>query len=139
MTAGVGLAVAGQMWGQALPEGDRLALAASSLVALWLGGFLTFYGTAAFKAALFPLLFLFLCLPIPSPIQDRAIAVLQRGSADTAFLMLKLSGTPIYREGFVFALPGLSIEVAPECSGIRSGISLFILSILAGHLLLRRT
>jgi exosortase len=54
-----------------------------------------------------------------------------------AYVILKLSGTPILREGFVFRLPNLSIEVAPECSGIRSGISILISGLLAGHLFLR--
>src|SRR5262249_33915994 len=97
-----------------------------------------FYGGVAFKAALFPLLFLVFCVPIPSPILDRTIAVLQRGSAEVAFVLLKLSGTPVHRGGlFLFALPDLVVEVEPECSGIRSGISLLIVSLLAGHLLLR--
>jgi exosortase len=49
------------------------------------------------------------------------------------------SGTPVYREGFVFHMPHLSIEVAPECSGIRSCLSMLILTIIAGHMLLKTT
>ena len=47
-----------------------------------------------------------------------------------------MSGTPVYREGFVFAMPRLRIEVADECSGIRSCISMLILTVLAGNMLL---
>jgi exosortase/archaeosortase family protein len=39
----------------------------------------------------------------------------------------------------LFRLPGISLEVAPECSGIHSTLVLFITSLLAGQLLLRRT
>jgi exosortase len=46
-------------------------------------------------------------------------------------------GVPIFRTGFVFALPGVIIEVARECSGIRSSLALLITSLLAGHLFLR--
>jgi exosortase len=122
---------------QTLTEGDRLAASASLLVTLWLGGFLFFYGSDVFKRALFPLLFLVFFIPIPSLVLDQTIALLQRGSAEMALVIFRLTGTPVYREGFVFALPGLVIEVAPECSGIRSGIGIFILSLIAGHLLLQ--
>ena len=37
----------------------------------------------------------------------------------------------------IFEMPNLTIEVAPQCSGIRSGISILISSLLAGHLFLR--
>jgi exosortase len=44
---------------------------------------------------------------------------------------------PIYRDGVIFSLPNMVVEVAPECSGIRSGISLLILTLLTGHVALR--
>jgi len=52
--------------------------------------------------------------------------------------MLDAAGTPMLRSGLVVQLPGISIKVAPECSGIHSTLVLFITSILAGQLLLRR-
>jgi exosortase len=137
IVAGVVLFAASKTWGALFVEGDHLALAISSLVLTWLGGFLFFYGPAAFKAACFPLLFLVFCSPLPSPVMDRLIDFLRRGSTDVAHALLQLSGTPVYRQGFTFTLPDLVVEVAPECSGIRSGISLLILALLAGHLFLR--
>jgi exosortase len=130
------LLVAGKIVGARLGENDNLTLAASSLVILWLGGFLLFYGPCSFKAALFPLLFMFFAVPIPIAVLDGVIAVLQRGSAEVAFVLLRLTGTPVYHDGVILTLPGLVVEVAPQCSGIRSGITLFIVSLLAGHLLL---
>jgi exosortase len=134
---GCGLLIGGSALGRRLAEDDRLALATSSIVILWLGGFLFFYGSDAFRRALFPLLFLTFCVPIPSPVLHQMIPALQHGSAETASMLLKLTGTPVYRDGFVLAMPGLTIDVAPECSGIRSSIGVFILSLLAGHFLLR--
>src|SRR5262245_45730081 len=55
MTVGAVLFSAGAIWGHRFDEGDRLALMMSSLVMLWLGGFIWFYGTTAFRTALFPL------------------------------------------------------------------------------------
>jgi exosortase len=130
------LLVAGMTVGVGMETGNYLAVMASAAVVLWLGGFLLFYGTEAFKAAMFPLLFLVFFIPIPIPVLNKTIDFLRRGSTEMAFVILKLSGTPILREGFVFRLPNISVEVAPECSGIRSGISILISSLLAGHLFL---
>src|SRR5205814_77321 len=41
-----------------LSENSSLTVTTSALIALWVGGFLLSYGFQAFKAALFPLLFL---------------------------------------------------------------------------------
>jgi exosortase/archaeosortase family protein len=38
----------------------------------------------------------------------------------------------------VFRLPGMSLRVAPECSGIHSTLVLFITSLLAGQVILRQ-
>jgi len=134
---GGALSVAGRAAAGRLGENDYLAVMTLSLVVTWLGGFLLFYGSTSFNIALFPLLFLVFAIPVPSPVLDRAIAVLQAGSANMASVLLKLTGTPVHREGFLFQIPGLDFVVAPECSGIRSGISLVIASMLAGYLLLR--
>src|SRR5215831_16546217 len=49
MIAGVALYIAGRTVGLELKDvGDQLAFMASALVLLWIGGFLLFYGTAAF-------------------------------------------------------------------------------------------
>lgn len=40
------------------------------------------------------------------------------------------------RQGQMFMLPGLTIEVAQECSGIRSSIVLFITAVLAANMIL---
>ena len=52
-----------------------------SLVLLWVAGFAFLFGRIASKAAYFPLLFLFLMVPLPSPILDRITYYLQVGSA----------------------------------------------------------
>jgi exosortase len=62
---------------------------------------------------------------------------LQKGSAEMSYGLFKLAGVPVFRDGFTFSLPGVTIEVAQECSGIRSSVSLLITSILAGYLMLR--
>src|SRR5207245_1945207 len=75
--------------------------------------------------------------PIPDFLLNRVIFWLQTGSAEVSYAVFELLGVPIFRTGFVFALPGVTIEVAKECSGIRSSLALLITSLLAGHLFLR--
>jgi exosortase len=70
-------------------------------------------------------------------LQQHLETFFQVSSAAGAHLFFQISGTPVLQEGTVFKLPGFSLEVAPECSGIHSSLVLFITSFVAGHLLLR--
>jgi exosortase len=88
-------------------------------------------------AARFPLLFLLFMVPIPELILGPIVRFLQAGSAEVSYWMFRSVGVPIFRDGFLFTLPGLTIEVAEQCSGIHSGISLFLVAILAGHTFLK--
>jgi exosortase len=120
-----------------LNSNDRLAFMISSAVVFWVGGFIFFYGHNAIGIAAFPLLFLFFLTPIPSRVVETVISLLQIGSTETTYGFFRLTGVPVLREGFTFHLTGMSIEVAKQCSGIRSSIALFITSIIAGQLFLR--
>lgn len=123
--------------GSKLNQNDYLSVTIFSAVLTWIGVFIFFFGIRAFKNAAFPLLFLLFLIPIPSLVIENIIFILQRASADVVNVMFKLTGIPFLREGwFVFHIPGISIEIAEQCSGIRSSISLFITSIIAGHIFL---
>ena len=108
-----------------------------AMVVIWTGGFLICYGFRAWRAAAFPLLFLLLMVPLPEQVLARTIYFLQEGSTSLSFFLFKLVGTPAFRQGFLISVPGQTIEVAKECSGIRSSIALFITCLLAAHLFLR--
>jgi exosortase C (VPDSG-CTERM-specific) len=99
------------------------------------GGFL-FLGAKWMTSAAFPISFLVFMIPLP----DAAVYWLERASvlasADASALLFKVTGTPLLRDGQVFALPGIVLQVAQECSGIRSSWVLFITSLLASHLFL---
>src|ERR1700722_2178796 len=119
-----------------LKNSDRLSADAALIVLAWIAMFILFYGTSSFRAAAFPLLFLFLMSPLPSVAAEQIVSVLQRGSAVTCYALFHLIGVPVIRHGFQFSLPGVDIEVAEQCSGIHSGLSLFIAGLLAQYLLL---
>ncbi len=53
------------------------------------------------------------------------------------YALFKLFGVPVLWQHFKFVLPGVEIEIAKECSGIRSSLALFITSILAGYVFLQ--
>src|SRR5438093_1849296 len=142
--AGLGLVFAGALlywFGQrhlaSSSENDQLAIAVFSVVVIWVGGFILCYGIRALRAGLFPVLFLFLMVAIPDFFLNRAMFCLRTGSAEVSYAVFQLVGVPVLRDGFFFSLPGLTIEVSQECSGIRSRVALMITSLLAGHLFLR--
>ncbi len=108
-----------------------------ALVLFWVSGFAFLFGRAALRAAHFPFLFLLLMVPIPTFVLDRIIFLLQEGSAWITGAFFDLVGVPALREGLVFHLARVNIEVAKECSGIRSSMALFILALLVTHFQLR--
>lgn len=114
-----------------------LQLRCLTFVALAFAAFHLFFGSKAVRAALFPLTFLIALVPAPPSWMQWASAWSQNASAEVTHQLFKLTGAPFLRDGMRFSLPGLTIEVAEECSGIRSGIGLLIASLVSGHLLLR--
>src|SRR5580700_5155753 len=117
----------------------QLSLETLCVLLVWIAGFLLCYGFAALRAAAFTLLFLLLMVPLPDVVLDRTIYALQSGSTEISYLIFQLVGTPVSRHGFLLSVPGVTIEVAKECSSIRSSIALFITCLLAAHLYLRTT
>jgi exosortase len=126
-------------WSQPGARSDQLLLPILALVVLWASAFLVLNGPKASTAALFPLCFLVLMVPIPAPLLERAVVALQKGSAEVTYVLFKMLDIPVLRRDFLFSLPGLNIEIAEECSGIHSAVALLITGMLASHLLLRTT
>ena len=118
-------------------ENDFYSLVLFSILLFWTGGFVLVYGLRAARSAAFPLAFLLFAVPIPSTVLERIILFLQWGSTAAAHGLFALTGVPFLREGTVFTLPTVSIEVAPQCSGIRSTIALLITGVLGSKLFLQ--
>ena len=115
----------------------RLSGYALSLIFFVVTGFIFTFGAAAARYSGFALAFLLFMIPIPDRILGQVIYGLQAGSAEIAEVLFNLSGAPVLRQGFVFRLPVISIEVAQECSGIRSSLALVILALLVAHFAFR--
>ncbi|MBS1841100.1 MAG: exosortase/archaeosortase family protein [Acidobacteria bacterium] len=116
-----------------------LSISILAFVLFVIAGFVAIYGRKIAARMSFSLAFLIFFVPIPEPILNRTIYFLQVGSADIAEWFFDLTGTPALRQGFVFHLPTISIEVAQECSGIRSSLALLILALLVAHFTFSKT
>ena len=111
-------------------------LTLSFLCCLAAGGFF-FFGRDWMRAAAFPLAYLIFMVPMPDAMADALETASKYASAEVANLFFQLGGTPFLRAGLIFQLPNITIEVAQECSGIRSSWVLFITSVLAANLFLK--
>ena len=116
---------------------DTLAFAMYSLVLFLTGACCWFCSRPTLRAIAFPLGFLFFMAPFPVGVEAGLETFLQHGSSVVAHTFFQIIGTPVFREGTLFHLPGFNMQVAPECSGIHSTVALFITSLVAGQVLLR--
>lgn len=116
---------------------DTLAFAIYSLVLFLAGACCWFLKRSTLRAIAFPLGFLFFMAPFPVAMEVGLETFLQHGSSIVAHAFFEIIGTPVFREGTLFHLPGFNMQVAPECSGIHSTVALFITSLVAGQVLLR--
>jgi exosortase C (VPDSG-CTERM-specific) len=122
------------------PAAIENSLALSTLAWLFFltGAGCWFLGGATMRALAFPFFLLIFMIPFPVVLREGIETALQYGSAEVADWMFALSGMTFWHENMVFRLPGINLEVAPECSGIHSTLVLFITSLVAGRMILRR-
>ena len=142
LAAAIGCAAAGialrlRVSGYPISANDYLALMAFAFVCFVTAGGFLFLGREWMRAAAFPMAFLIFIVPLPDSAADFLENASKLASADVANVLFIATGTPVLRDGTVFLLPGIAIEVAKECSGIRSSLVLFITSLLASYLFLR--
>jgi len=100
------------------------------------GGFI-FLGARAMRTLAFPFAFLIFLVPLPDQLVGWLETASQAASTEVAGIFFAASGTPVLRDGNVFLLPGITIQVAQECSGIHSSLVLFMTSVLAGYVFLK--
>jgi len=112
---------------------DWLALTIFAWFCILQAGALFLLGARCLRAFAFPAAFLIFMVPMPSFLLDGLEVFLQHASADAAALLYAITGQTVFRDGLVFRLPGLTIQVAQECSGVRSSFVLFITSLVAGY------
>jgi exosortase C (VPDSG-CTERM-specific) len=117
---------------------DNLAQSSLAFLLLLAAVGFWFLGAALMRAVAFPFALLIFMVPLPDTWRDAVEVFLQHGSALVAGAMFAVSDVPVLQTGLQFKLPGITLQVAPECSGIHSTMVLFITSLVAGKLFLKR-
>lgn len=87
-------------------------------------------GWPATRVMLFPLLYLYFCVPIG----EFLLPVLMERTADFTVAALRVSGIPVYREGLQFVIPSGSWSVVEACSGVRYLIASLMVGSLFAYL-----
>jgi len=120
-----------------LPPDVRVSIGTFALVLWWIGAFVLCFGTRVSRSLIFPLLFLFWLVPFPQAMLNACVTFLQRESAVAAELLFNLAGVPVAREGVMLTIPALTVQVAQECSSIRSSLMLLVTTMVLAQLTLR--
>jgi exosortase D (VPLPA-CTERM-specific) len=89
-----------------------------------------FYGLELVKALRFPLLFLFLALPLPGFVYRNITFPLQILSSDLSVKALYYLGILAYREGNVIDLGFTKLQVVEACNGLRFILPMLTLGVL---------
>jgi exosortase len=115
----------------------RWSIEMLALVTSWIGCFVVCFGFDLARRCAFPLLFLLWLVPMPEASVGHLIAFLQQGTATVTRDMFAVVGVPVTQSGTVVTIPGLSVEVAEECSSIRSSLILVVMATVMACLMLR--
>jgi exosortase A len=86
-----------------------------AFVALWQSLFLLIFGWRIFRVALFPLAYLYFAVPFGISI----IPTLQDITAQIVVHLLRLTGIPVFNDGYQIDIPSGSFLIAEACSGVR--------------------
>ena len=92
------------------------------------------WGPKVLKRLWFPVVYLFLMIPMPYALSSNIAFPLQLASSRYAALALDLLGISALQEGVNIQIPGFSFVIERGCSGLRSIVALFTLSVLFAYL-----
>jgi exosortase A len=101
-----------------------------AFVALWQSLFLLIFGWRVFRAALFPLAYLYFAVPFGVSI----IPTLQDITAQIVVHLLRLTGIPVFNDGYHIEIPSGNFLIAEACSGVRYLIVCIALGMLTANL-----
>ena len=119
-----------------LGQSASMSQTASLYILLLIAGGCAFLGMTWMRLLMFPFAFLLFMVPLPDIALRCLENFLMQASVGLAHALFQLTGTPVLRNGQVVELPGMTLEVARNCSGIRSSLVLFITSLIASYMFL---
>ena len=115
----------------------QLSIGALALVIWWIGSFVFSFGTSAASFHTFALAFLLWLVPWPQFLVDEVIEWLQYSSAFFARIFFVAARIPVSLDGLLLTIPGLALNIAPECSSIRSSLLLIFVTMILAQLFLK--
>jgi exosortase len=104
-----------------------------SFVLTLIGLVLLFLGRQIFRILAFPLLLLFLMVPLPESLVNIVAFPLQLVAADLAVKALFFLNVPALREGNIIHLANAKLFVAEACSGLHSLVALIALGVVFAY------
>ncbi|MBK1880527.1 VPDSG-CTERM-specific exosortase XrtC [Pelagicoccus mobilis] len=116
---------------------DYLAYSIFAYVSFIIATIFLLFGRETVRSQIFAILFLVILVPFPVAVREGIQIFFQYTSAEVAYWFIYIAGIPIHREGLIFEMPTIIMEVAPQCSGLRSSLVLFITSLVASYLFLK--
>ena len=113
--------------------GVELMAMRTGFVLTLIGLVILLLGRQVFRVLAFPLLFLFLMVPLPQSLVNVIAFPLQLIAADLAVDSLHAVGIPALREGNIIHLASTQLFVAEACSGLRSLMALGTLAVVFAY------
>ena len=104
-----------------------------SMVTAVAGVVLLLFGWSRLRTVVFPLAILLLMIPLPAAIFVQLESPLQIATSIFSGALIRAVDIPVIRDGNLLALGNVTLEVAKECSGMRSAISLATLGLVFGY------
>jgi exosortase A len=112
---------------------NALVIKQFAFVATWQLLFVLIFGWQVTRASLFPLAYVYLAVPFGIS----AIPTLQYITAKLVVSLLRITGIPVFIDGFRIEIPGGSFLVAEACSGMRYLIVCVALGVLFAYMFFR--
>jgi exosortase len=139
MLAGLAVVLFGLVALWAGTAGAQLYLQRTSLMFLFAGTVIYFWGFKLLRLMIVPLFLLWLAIPIPAIIFNKVAFPLQLFASRCAVWAMTLFDIPVLRQGNVIELMPLNaretkkLEVVEACSGIRSLMTLLTLAVVFAY------
>ena len=110
------------------------AISGFSIFFLVLGTCLFVFGKNITRKLLFPIVFLLFMFPMPMAVIELISFPMKMLVAHTGADIVKLTGIPVLREGFMISIPAGEVFVGNPCSGLRSLVAFLALGAVFAHL-----
>ena len=114
-------------------SGAGVFLTRISIVTAIAGAVLLLFGWSRLLTVVFPLAILLLMIPLPAVVFEQLESPLQLATSIFSERLVRGVDIPVIRDGNLLALGNVTLEVAKECSGMRSVISLATLGLVFGY------